>query len=232
VLGGEVAEGEQRLLVAGHAVVVGVPSQDAGKPATLLGDRLVPASHQLGLDRAELGLQPPRVGDPLEFETPLLGLRAGMREAEKAELLRPAKPTRLAIPGGEPTELDQARLLGVELQAELRKPAAKVRPEPLRVITVLEAHHGVVGETHDHDISVRVPTPPLMNPQVEDVMRVDVAEQRRSRSPLRNALLERRPRPLLDDPRAEPFLDQAQNPLVRDPVLNEPLRQRWSRREK
>jgi hypothetical protein len=35
VLGGEEAEGEQRLAIAGHAVVVGVPAQDAGEPASL-----------------------------------------------------------------------------------------------------------------------------------------------------------------------------------------------------
>ena len=50
-------------------------------------------------------------------------------------------------------------------------------------------------------------------------MRGDVREQRRHRCPLRNALLERRPRPLLDDPRGQPFLDQPQDSLIRDPVL-------------
>jgi len=41
---------------------------------------------------------------------------------------------------------------------------------------------------------------------------------------LRNALLERRPRPLLDDPRSQPFLNQPQDPTIRDPVLQEPLK--------
>ena len=55
--------------------------------------------------------------------------------------------------------------------------------------------------------------PPLVSPEVKDVVQVDVREQRRNRSPLRNALLERRPRPVLDDPRSQPFLDQPQDPL-------------------
>jgi site-specific DNA recombinase len=42
------------------------------------------------------------------------------------------------------------------------------------------------------------------------------------RCPLRDALLARRPRPVLDDPRGQPFVDQPQDPLVRDPVLKEP----------
>jgi hypothetical protein len=35
---------------------------------------------------------------------------------------------------------------------------------------MLEAHHKVVSETHDHNITVRVPAPPLVTPQVKDVV--------------------------------------------------------------
>jgi hypothetical protein len=49
-----------------------------------------------------------------------------MREAKKLERLRLAKPTRCAIPGGMSPELDQPRLLGIELQTELREPVAKL----------------------------------------------------------------------------------------------------------
>jgi hypothetical protein len=55
-----------------------------------------------------------------------------MREAEKLERLRPAEPTRLAITDGVPPELDQARLLGIQLQlasatSQLMRPRACVR---------------------------------------------------------------------------------------------------------
>ena len=43
---------------------------------------------------------------------------------------------------------------------------------------MLEAHHEVIRETRDHDITTRVPTPPLVSPQVEDVVQVDVRKQR------------------------------------------------------
>jgi hypothetical protein len=39
---------------------------------------------------------------------------------------------------------------------------------------------------------------------------------------LRRPLIALRPRPVLDDPRAQPLADEAQDPLVRDPVLKEP----------
>ena len=180
-------------------------------------------SLDLAFEGVELGPHPFRVGGPLELEAPLPGLPARVREAKKAERLRLAKTPRRPSLGGVPAELDQARLLGVQLQAELREPVAKIRPEPLGVIPILEPHHDVVSEANDDHVTARVPSSPLVGPEVEDVVQVDVPEQRRNRCPLRNALLERRPRPILDDPRSQPFLDQPQDPLVRDPVLKEPL---------
>ena len=83
-------------LIVGHPVIVGVPLQDAGEPATLLWDGLVAASQQLALEDEQLGPQPFRVGDPLELETaPFLRLPAYMREAEKLERLRLAETPRL-----------------------------------------------------------------------------------------------------------------------------------------
>jgi hypothetical protein len=38
---------------------------------------------------------------------------------------------------------------------------------------------------------------------------------------LRGAFPARRPLPVLDDPGGQPFTDQPQDPLVRDPVLQE-----------
>jgi len=93
-----------------------------------------------------------------------------VREAEKAERLRLAEPARLAIPRGEPPEFDQPRLLGIQFQVELREPAAKISPEPLGVLPMLEPHHEVISETRDHDVAVRVPSPPLVGPEVEDVV--------------------------------------------------------------
>ena len=142
-----------------------------------------------------------------------------MREAEELERLRLAEPTGLAVTGGVPSELDQPRLLGIQLQTELREPVAKLSPEPLSVLPMLKPHHEVISPAHDDHIAMRVPSPPLVSPQVKDVVRVDVREQRRNRCPLWNALLERRPRPVLDDPRGQPFLDQPQDPPIRDPVL-------------
>jgi hypothetical protein len=75
-----------------------------------------------------------------------------VREAQERERLRLAEAPLLSSLGGEPAELDQARLLGGQLQAELRKSVAKLGEEPLGVIPVLEADDVVVGEAHDAHI--------------------------------------------------------------------------------
>src|SRR5512132_1873086 len=123
----------------------------------------MPASLDLAFQRSQLGPHPLRVGHPLELEPPRRpGLPADMREAQKAKRLRLAEPARCSTLGGEPSELDQPRLLGVQLQRELREPLAKVSPEPLSVVAILESHHEVIGEPHDHNLATRVPTPPLV----------------------------------------------------------------------
>ena len=51
-----------------------------------------------------------------------------------------------SILGGVPPELDQPRLLRMQLQTELREPVAQIGQEPLGVLTMLKARHVVVGE--------------------------------------------------------------------------------------
>jgi len=81
----------------------------------------------------------------LSLNLPLLVCAQQMREAQELERLWLAATMRPSALGGEPAELDQARLRGVELQAELREPVAEICPEPQRVAPVLESHHEVIG---------------------------------------------------------------------------------------
>ena len=111
-----------------------------------------------------------------------------MRETQEVEGLRLAEVPLLPLLGGKPPQLDQPRLLSMQFQAELREPVAELREEPLGVISMLEARHVVVGKPHENDIPARVPTPPLVGPQVKDIVEVDVREQRRCRCPLRRPL--------------------------------------------
>jgi len=125
----------------------------------------MPASLDFAFQRSQLCPHPFRVGHPLELEPPRLpGLPTNMGEAQEAKRLRLAEPACCSSLGGEPSELDQSRLLGVQLQVELRESLAEFRPEPLGVVPMLESHHGIVSETHDDHVAVRVPLSPLVSP--------------------------------------------------------------------
>src|SRR3954463_10852142 len=101
-----------------------------------------------------------------------------MREAQKVERIRLTQTPCPSTLGGEPAELDQTRLVRVQLQRELRQPLAKLSEEPLRIVLILKPDDEVVRETHDDHIPTRVAASPPIDPPVQDVVQVDVREQR------------------------------------------------------
>jgi hypothetical protein len=58
-------------------------------------------------------------------------------------------------------------------------------------------------------------------PEVEDVMQVDVGKQRRRHRSLPGSPVTDRHRPVFRDARLKPFLDQADDALVADPMFHE-----------
>ena len=93
------------------------------------------------------------------------------------ESLRPS------LRGSLPAELDEARLLRMQLQGELPESLPQALQELLGIRAVLEPNDEVIGPASDDHVSSRVPLPPLLDPQVEDVMEVDVRQQWQTRSP-------------------------------------------------
>ena len=147
----------------------------------------------LAFDGEQLAAHPLRVGDPPQLEPSRLPrLPARVREPEELERLRLAETTSRTITGTVAAELDQPRLLSMQLQTERREPVAKLSPEPLGVLPMLKPHHEVIGPAHDNHITMCMPAPPLVSPEVKDVVRVDVREQRRNRCLRREAPSRRR----------------------------------------
>ena len=78
-----------------------------------------------------------------------------MREAKEIERLgftqTPCPPTL----GGVPAELDQARLLRVQFQRELRESLAEFMKEPLRIVLILKTHdeESRPGESHPRPLA-------------------------------------------------------------------------------
>src|SRR5664280_1982288 len=104
------------------------------------------ASPELVLDLGQLRPHPLRDGLALQPEPSVLGLPAEVREAEEVERLRLADATSRPGPGSSAPELDEPRLVGMQLQAELRQPLTKVAEELLRIALMLESGHEVVAD--------------------------------------------------------------------------------------
>src|SRR5262249_37325682 len=101
-----------------------------------------------------------------------------------------------------------------------RKPLAQLFEEPLGLLTMLESNDEVVGEAHDHDISERLLLPPLLDPEVEHVMEIDVRQERADAAALDRTHLGLCPPPLLQHAGLEPLLYQSHDAPVRDAVLD------------
>jgi len=136
------------------------------------------ASPKLVLDLGQLRPHPLRDGLALQPEPSVLGLPAGVREAEEVERLAFPDATGCSCPGSIAPELDESRLVGVQLQTELRPPLTKVGKELLRIGLMLESGHKVISKTNDDDVTVGILPSPLPDPPVKDVVEVDVGQQR------------------------------------------------------
>jgi hypothetical protein len=65
----------------------------------------------------------------------------------------------------------------------------QVTLEPLGVRAMLKAQDGVVGVPDDQQVTAGIPPAPLLGPQIEDGVQLDVREQGRNSRPLRRPVL-------------------------------------------
>ena len=197
----------------------------------LVGQRRMHTTPLLRSHRMQLPSESLPVGPSLHHEATLSAPRAVMREAKEGKRLRPPVTARLTKFGREPAEFDEARFIVVERQAKRGEALPKGNDHFPRVRLVLEAHHEVVSITHDDDSPVRMPLPPLMDPQVEHVVQENVCEQRTNARTLRRTFdgvgphvpIERAgPQPSADEPEdsgvGDPMCKHPQQPLVVDRV--------------
>ena len=106
-------------------------------------------------------------------------------------------------------------------QRVLRQALAHCIPESPGIGLVLKADDDVVGVAHDDHIARRLTPSPALGPEVEDVVQVDIGEQREIYRALPCPRLTNRHDPIFKDARLQPFLDEADYAQVADPVLHE-----------
>jgi hypothetical protein len=160
-----------------------VASHYTAQPTTQYWDRLVPTAFQFVFDLHERHPHPFGDRDTLELETSVPARPADKRKPQKIERLRLTLTTVGAVVGGEPPELDQPRLIRVQLQPKLRHTPTKIDKEPLRIRPVLEAADKIIREAHDDHLTASVMPPPPIGPQIKNVVQVHISQQRRNYAP-------------------------------------------------
>src|SRR5207245_2041633 len=114
------AKKRQRRLVHGHSVVATGATHYRPQPLALFGNGFVHPPLKFGFHLVQLRLQPFADRLPQHREPSIAPLlHADMRKAEKVERLRLPFSTPLPLVDRMRTELQQSRLLGMQLQVEL-----------------------------------------------------------------------------------------------------------------
>jgi hypothetical protein len=86
-----------------------------------------------------------------------------MREPEEVEGLRFDPSLAASVLARKAPELDQPRLLGVQLQPELAQPLGDRALTALGVVPVLEPSNPIAGMPHRDHITPGLSAPPLLN---------------------------------------------------------------------
>jgi len=216
-----VAEGAGRAIVGRHGEILEVSRDDLPQPSPLLGDGPVHALAQTFFDLSRFRPHAVGSGLPFEQEAALARFAANEGEAEEVEGLRFAEAASLSVGRREAAKLDQARLVRMQRQREFPKPLAHRVPEAPGVALVLKTDDEVVGISHDDHVARGLALSPALGPEVEDVVQVNVGQQRRDHRPLPRPSVARRHDSVFHDARLQPFLDQAEDALVADPMSDE-----------
>jgi hypothetical protein len=86
---------------------------------------------------------------------------------------------------------------------------------------MLKAGHQIIGVAHDDHVASGLLPSPAFSPDIEYVVQVDVAEERRDHRTLSSSAVSYGYDSVFEDARLEPFADQADDALVADTVFQE-----------
>src|SRR5713226_5542815 len=138
------------------AVVPIVPGDDRSQVPSLVRDGLMPSPPELQFQLLQFRCPSLSHRLPKHRECPFLRLPADMRETEKVECLGLTVASPSPVLYCIPPELDEARLLRMQLQPELRESLTQLGQELLGLVFVFKAQRKVIGETDDNDVPKRL----------------------------------------------------------------------------
>ena len=144
-----------------------------------------------------------------------------MRKTKKVESFGFAFASCSSSLGRKAAELDEPRFLGVQFQIEFAESILQIPLKPLGIRLILETGHNVIGIPDHNHMATCMSFTPLLGPQVEHIVQVDVRQQRRNTATLWRTFLHLRVLTFFQYTSVKPFLDMANHTLVSNAVLNE-----------
>ena len=216
------AKRRQRVLVRRHTVVPVVSHDHRPQPLTDFGHSLMHSFTKLRFDFLQLGSFPLAHRAPQHREHSVTPLPAtDVREAKKVECFGLPLSPPLSIVRCVKAELDDARLLGMQFQFELGEAFRQFVMKPQRIRLVLKAHHEVISPTDNYYVAFGFCLSPVLHPEVEHIVQIDVSQQRRGTAALRRSFFTARPLALFQHARVQPFTNEPQDALVSYSMLDE-----------
>jgi hypothetical protein len=101
-----------------------------------------------------------------------------MGKTQEVKRLRFAGTTISSIMFRKAAKLDNPRLIGMQLKPKPHKSLAQFRQKPLCFLSMLKASNKVISKANEDYLSVRLLPPPSLDPEVENIMEIDIRQQR------------------------------------------------------
>jgi len=96
----------------------------------------------------------------------------------------------------------------------------KINQKPFGLVTMLESHNEVIAIAHDDYLALCLLLPPLLNPQVEYIVKVDIGQKWTDTATLNRTHFLLYPLPLFQHTGPQPFSYQANDASVSNAMLD------------
>src|SRR5215468_7168414 len=129
------------------------------------------------LDLHKLGPHPFLTGIAAELELAVPAGTTDMREPKKRTRFRAPLPPSGTIAGRKAPACNATSFLRVEMKGKRGEAFLESDEKLFGIVSVLEAHDGVIGVAGDDHGALGVAAAPLMCPEVQYIMHIDIGQQ-------------------------------------------------------
>jgi hypothetical protein len=144
--------------------------------------RLVHPLAQLQLNPLETRSHSLGHGPPRHLELSVLASSTDVRQSQKIERFGWSLPSIFPTLFGKPAELNQPRFLRMQFQPKSSQPLRQCCTETFRIFPELKRKNHIIGIADNEHLTSRFLSP-LVRPEIQRIVQVDVRQQGRNDSP-------------------------------------------------